>query len=168
MSSENNSEQIEITYTTQRIANTVGIGKSTLNKYTRSLEKSGYVFYKDDSGKRAYTEHDVVALRHLKELLEKDISYDDAIRSISIKYTRELKTGSDVALPTTQYDERYFKLEEKVDEQTELIKQLVRTIDERDKKRDEILMATLREIQEGKKQLALAKEQKNKWWKLWK
>lgn len=107
----NKNSEIEITYPANKVAETINIGRSTLNKYSRSLEEHNYIFYKDERGNRAYTEHDIVTLRHLKELLDKSVTYDDAISTVAGKYRRELKSGSEVstevAIPATQHEGHY-------------------------------------------------------------
>lgn len=157
----NNDNEIIITYTTNKIADSIGIGKSTINKYSRSLEEYGYIFYKDDRGNRAYTEHDIVTLRYLKELLEKGIGYSEGVEATAKKFNKIL--SSEVASTPIRYEGHYARLEDKIEKQNQLIKELIFRIEERDKKRDELLMSTIREIQNNKKLLL----ENKKWWKFW-
>lgn len=92
-----NNDNIELSYAAQNVAETLDIGRSTLNKYSRSLEEHGYMFTKDDRGNRAYTEHDIVALRHFTSLLAKNITYDKAIRTTADKYGRFIEGAPNVA-----------------------------------------------------------------------
>lgn len=82
------SNAIELTITAQKIAETLAIGRSTLNKYSRSLEEAGYIFIKDERGNRAYMERDIVALRHAISLLGKGVLYDKAMADAASKYVR--------------------------------------------------------------------------------
>jgi biotin operon repressor len=92
-----NNDNIDLSYAAQNVAETLGIGRSTLNKYSRSLEEHGYTFAKDDRGNRVYTEHDIVALRHFTSLLTKNIMYDKEIRTTADKYGRFIEGSSYVA-----------------------------------------------------------------------
>ncbi|EJW14370.1 hypothetical protein M5X02_01710 [Paenibacillus alvei] len=73
-------------YSTQQVADILDIGRSTVNKYARSLEDAGYEFKKGDNDWRAFTEHDLVMFRALVELLSRGVQYDDGIRSIAERY----------------------------------------------------------------------------------
>lgn len=81
-------DAIELTITAQKVAESLGIGRSTLNKYSRSLEEAGYIFIKDDRGNRAYTERDIITLRHTITLLSKGITYEKAMSDAALKYAR--------------------------------------------------------------------------------
>lgn len=130
MNNDSNSEIIRIdkTFTTQQVAENLGVGRSTLNKYCRSLEDEGYSFYKDDSNYRAYTEHDVMALRELKEILNKNLDYDSAIKTISIKYRRNINGINIATLATTEesrFETRYIELFDYIKRQDEKIDLLI-------------------------------------------
>ena len=73
-------------YSTQQVADTLNIGRSTVNKYARGLEKANYNFKKDEKVQRAFTEHDLVMFRALVELLSRCVHYDSAIKAISMRY----------------------------------------------------------------------------------
>lgn len=73
-------------YSTQQIADNLDIGRSTVNKYARSLEDAGYEFKKDDKDRRAFTEHDLVMFGALVELLSRGVHYDGAIKAITERY----------------------------------------------------------------------------------
>lgn len=90
-------DNFEHSYAAQNVAETLDIGRSTLNKYSRSLEEQGYIFAKDDRGNRAYTEHDIVALRYFISLLSKNIAYEKAIRTTADKYGRFIEGALNVA-----------------------------------------------------------------------
>lgn len=100
-----NSDAMEMSHSAQSVAETLNIGRSTLNKYSRSLEESGYIFIKDDRGNRAYTEHDIVALRYFKSLLDKGIAYDRAIQGTSSKYSRMAAESFSIARGDTNSEE---------------------------------------------------------------
>ncbi|MED4207641.1 hypothetical protein P4662_00095 [Priestia megaterium] len=67
------SEKIPKAYWTREVAESLGISDSYLRKWCLELEKNGYKFLKVKDGKnrdnRAFTEHDVIALRKFQSLL---------------------------------------------------------------------------------------------------
>ncbi|WP_368784355.1 hypothetical protein, partial [Acinetobacter baumannii] len=64
-------------------------------KWSRELEKQGYVFLKDESDKRAFTEHDAIALRKMKEYLSNKMSLVDAARAVAASYTRNYDSDAE-------------------------------------------------------------------------
>ncbi|MGG1219319.1 hypothetical protein ABE236_17920 [Priestia endophytica] len=69
-----NSDKIPKAYWTKEVAESLGISDSYLRKWCLELEKNGYTFLKVKDGKnrenRAFTEHDVIALRKFQSLLK--------------------------------------------------------------------------------------------------
>lgn len=67
------SDKIPKAYWTREVAESLGISDSYLRKWCLELEKNGYQFLKVKDGKnrdnRAFTEHDVIALRKFQSLL---------------------------------------------------------------------------------------------------
>lgn len=128
---------MENTYTTQQLAEILDIGRSTLNKYSRSMEEAEYTFIKGENDKRAYTEHDIKALRQLQAYLSRNMAYDSAIKSVSAQFRR---VGNvQIAMPATYGNqdesdaiERYEALEAKVDDLIEMNRALFARLDERD------------------------------------
>lgn len=105
----------EQAYSTQQVADQLNIGKSTVNKYSRSMEENGYRFTKDDSERRAYIEGDIIALRELMSLLEKGVTYDSAIKAVVARFSKD-NTNSIAPLATQnkRYDSRYMELEQQI------------------------------------------------------
>lgn len=173
----------EKTYWTKDISDNLSIGTSTLRKWCLLLEENGYLFLRDEHGRRAYTEHDAIALRKFKELTtEKAMSLENA--SIAVISAFKRAQNDDITLSATQQfprpDERYKMLENKFEEYAEQQKAfnqaLLERLDEQQeyienslKVRDERLMQTLNEVLETKRLLAAAQEQpKKKWYQFWK
>ncbi|RBW67286.1 DUF3967 domain-containing protein [Bacillus taeanensis] len=151
-----NTETTEKAYTTKDIALMIDIAEPTVRKYAQTLEKAGYQFIKGENGNRIFIENDAMVIRHLKELRKKtNISVEQAANVVVSKHEKKPIQG--VSLPdipqNPQYDERYEQLEKKIDQQNEMIEKLITTLEERDKKRDEMLMQHIREVQETKKLL---------------
>lgn len=156
MKNENNSEVIRIdkTFTTQQVAENLGIGRSTLNKYCRSLEEDGYSFYKDDNDYRAYTEHDVMALRELKEMLSKNVDYNSAIKTISIKYQRDV-TNINIATVTTPEESRF---------ESRYAEFFMEQLKRQDEKIDQLIQVNrqMAEMMDAQRQLAVTAVQDNR------
>lgn len=165
-------------YWSKEIADMLGIGTSTLRKWCLILERNGYRFLRDEHDRRAYTEHDAIALRKLKDLTEhRGMTLDNA--SIVVIETLNRDKSQTVTLSATpgtkraneRHDEIMAKLESVIEEQKAFNKVLLdrlnqqqEYIDERLNKRDELLMKTLREELETRKQLAAASEEKSRFW----
>lgn len=99
-------QRLEFVYGTQQVAKFMNIGRSTVNKYARSLEDAGYPFTKDEKEHRSYTEHDLLTFRSLIDLLSRGVDYDSAVNTIAVRYRRYV--GSDtvalVATPSSDHD----------------------------------------------------------------
>lgn len=60
--------EMEILYTANEVYSRLGVGGSTLRKYSDVLEREGYEVKKNGRGRREYTEFDVVLIEMLVEL----------------------------------------------------------------------------------------------------
>jgi AcrR family transcriptional regulator len=141
--------RIDRTFTTQQVADNLGIGKSTLNKYSRSLEEAGYSFFKDDSDRRAYLERDLIALRGLKEMLTKNVEYDSAIKAICSKHSSDV-SNLKVAMAAMPQYERY----------VEQYEQLVKIVVEQNQKIDHLAEIILNREQSASLSLPHAEQQR--------
>lgn len=160
------------TWWSKDLAEHLGIGNSTLRKWSSELEKAGYIFLRDEHNRRAYVEHDAIALRVFQKYLENGMSYDSAAKAVTADYLR--KDSSEIAIsanssepPDQRYDERYEGVETKLDQllesnaqQAEQIAQLIQMnrelylrLDERDN-----AIRQLTEIVTAQKALAAASD----------
>ncbi|MGG1073764.1 hypothetical protein ABE178_28670 [Priestia megaterium] len=85
------SDKIPKAYWTREVAESLGISDSYLRKWCLELEKNGYKFLKVKDGKnrdnRAFTEHDVIALRKFQSLLaQPNVTKAHAAQIISSDY----------------------------------------------------------------------------------
>lgn len=106
------------TYWSREIADLLDIGSSTLRKWCLLLEQNGYLFLRDEHERRAFTEHDAIALRKLKDLTkDKGMTLENAVIAVISTHNRnqnEERTLS--ATPTqTRYEERFSEWEGKMD-----------------------------------------------------
>lgn len=125
-----NSDKLEYLYSTHQLATTLDIGRSTVNKYTRSLEDAGYEFLKDNNGHRTYAEHDVITLRSLLELLARGVEYNSAIKAIVERYKPSFRSD-DIVLPATlNSDSDLAIINDKVDQLIYAVTQLSERIND--------------------------------------
>lgn len=125
----------EFVYSTQKVAVSLNIGRSTVNKYARSLEEAGYIFIKDGKEHRAFTEHDIITFRALTELLSRGVEYDRAINTIAERYKKSLQSDSVAVLATQNSSHDIAILNSRVEELISAVSMLSarldQTIDER-------------------------------------
>ena len=190
-------ESLEKAYWTKEVAATLGISDSYLRKLCLELEKNGYTFVKVKDGKnkenRAFTEHDVIALRKFQELIGNvGTTRSTAAEIIAEEYgilDRNGGTGS-VPAPLFQSNDRdkalselknvlfeewkdELKLQLKEELKSELKQEMQAAItsteerlEERLKSHDQLLLENIRQIQETKKSIAAAEQKKSFWARL--
>ncbi|MDH6374904.1 biotin operon repressor [Paenibacillus sp. PastF-3] len=139
---ELSNQDLKYLYNTAQLATTLNIGRSTVNKYTRSLEEAGYEFLKDGNNHRTYGEHDIITLRALMELLARGVDYGSAVidtvarykpfsRSESVLMVASSGSASDVATLeatfTTKIDELMYAVTQLNGRITEIVDERVRS-----------------------------------------
>jgi DNA-binding transcriptional MerR regulator len=175
-------EYTEKAYTTSETARMMDIAVPTVRKYSQSLENHGYVFVKGKgTGQyeaRLFLEKDIQALRYLKDIREKGgITVKQATSIVIERFGKGAiqDVRSKDIRHNAQSDRQYDELKEMIQQQNNLIMELTNEvrnqkhyIDDRLNERDRVLMQTLKESQETKKQIAAAEEKKGFWSKLFK
>lgn len=170
-------------YVPKDIALLLEVKESTLRKYCQTLETHGYIFLKNDRGHRAFFDKDVVTLRQYVDLVQKNkMSMDSAAKVVVAMdssndllhsdndNTKKLSITNDKDVMITNgnnHDKDYVTKEELrdiIEGLTKTIQQQNEYLNKRLEERDRTLMATLREIQDTKKQIAVSSEQKSKTW----
>ena len=168
--------QAQSVYGSSDIADTLKIQESTLRKYCLLLEKVGYEFLKNEHGHRAFFDHDVIVLRKMISLKSSaDMTLEEAAKSVVA-----WKNGNDITVSDTEekrYITRYNDLLEEFksfqEQQMNFNKELIQEIrnqqeyiEDRLEQRDRLLMQSMRETLETRKEIAAASEKK--WWHFWK
>lgn len=168
--------QTQSVYGSSDIADTLKIQESTLRKYCLLLEKVGYEFLKNEHGHRAFFDHDVIVLRKMISLKSSaDMTLEEAAKSVVA-----WKNGNDITVSDTEekrYITRYNDLLEEFksfqEQQMNFNKELIQEIrnqqeyiEDRLEQRDRLLMQSMRETLETRKEIAAASEKK--WWHFWK
>lgn len=168
-------EEIEKAYWNHEVASYLEIGESTLRKWCMELERNGYIFIKGVKDSRAFTDHDLKALMHFKQLTKgKKHTKEQAAKSVVEKYSREGVNERTTPVPM-ENNHSYENLENMVKEllaqnkkQEEFNKALLKRLDQQEnyikevlENRDRLLLETIRESQEEK---AAALEKKKASW----
>ena len=168
----------EPVFLNKEVSERLGIGDSTLRKWSISLEIAGYRFIQKEKGDiiiRMYRERDVTALLRYKELIQSKVETMDSVAKIIVdefgsgtnendkEWSRSLIVTEALPTPLSVYEEAFQIFIERQNEvnrkllekQEELIDQMDQRINDQQKyiqetleKRDQQLMQTLREIHE--------------------
>jgi hypothetical protein len=161
------------------------ISGGTLRRWCIELEKQGYSFVKGKNDQRFFSEHDIVVLRRIRDLIQhKRLTVNDAINTVISLLDEEART---IAVRDKQQDDQqqldtsigrleYQEIIERLDKQEQFNKVLIEKLEEQQRyidnsinRRDEQLMFAIRQSMETQKQLAIAetieKEQAKPWWK---
>ncbi|MBU8733708.1 DUF3967 domain-containing protein [Cytobacillus firmus] len=170
-------EEIEKAYWTHEAAKYLEIGESTLRKWCIELEKNGYRFIKGAMDSRAFTDDDLVALNHFKQLYKvKKFTREQAAKAVVEKFSKEGVNERTTPVPmenTRSYENLENMVKELLEQnkkQEEFNKALLQKLDQQEKfikesleKRDRLLLETIRESQEEK--AAALEKKKTPWFK---
>ena len=187
----------EPVFLTKEVSERLEIGDSTLRKWSISLENAGYKFIQKEKGDitiRAYRERDITALLRYRELIQSKMETMDSVAKIIISEfgsgtnkNDEERSGSLIvteALPTplTVYEEAFQTFIERQNDvnrellakQQELIERMEQKLDDQQRyiqetleKRDQVLMATMRELMEQRR-IEAAEQNQSFWRRLFK
>ncbi|KYD30709.1 MerR family transcriptional regulator [Geobacillus sp. B4113_201601] len=154
-------------YSTKDIANIVGIATPTVRKYAQALEKAGYTFIKNDQGFRIFTDKDIQIFERMKEMSNDTGMPVDRIASMLVNEQKNdasdpIRIESEVATPLEnelkmidesdigRIDRQYEALLKEIQELKQIVIAQQKYIDERLNKRDELLLQSIRALQEQK------------------
>ncbi|MGN7403683.1 DUF3967 domain-containing protein [Cytobacillus praedii] len=149
---------------------------STLRRWCIELEKAGYIFTRNEHNQRIFYERDFNAFRKLKELLNKNVSMDNAVHAVvamvqtlSQTPSVQIKNDDEVRLSKRELQEIIqVEVGKAIQEEREAMFQaLERKLNDQTEKRDQQLLAAIREMQETKLLLATTEEKKKKWYQIW-
>lgn len=150
---------------------------STLRRWCIELEKAGYIFVRNEHNQRIFYERDFNSFRKLKELLNKNLSMDNAVHAVismvqtqSQTPTVQMKNDDEVRLSKSDLQEIIQQEIQKAihEEREALFKVFERKLNDQIEKRDHQLIASIREIQETKLLVSAAEEKQKKWFEFWK
>lgn len=95
-------------YWSNEIATILNIAPVTLRKWSIALEREGYIFTRDENGRRAYRERDILPLKSMKQLLASNTSIENASKALATKHKEEQGT-----LPVLQSNEQIERSQER-------------------------------------------------------
>ncbi|WP_145153920.1 hypothetical protein [Paenibacillus xylanexedens] len=121
---------LNFVYSTVQVATLLNIGRSTVNKYARSLEDEGYVFTKDDKERRCFRDHDIIAFKGLVDLLTRGAEYESAIKSTVSSYSKTLNSDSLALAATSDSSTEVAILHAKMDDLLSAVAMLSGKIDQ--------------------------------------
>ena len=171
---ESNTDYNERAYTTSELAGMLGIAVPTVRKYAQSLERAGYVFIKGKGkGKhpsRLFVENDIMAFRYIIQLRSNsNITVDESVSIVINKFGKGAiqSIRHDDTANIKPYEAPYSELKELIQEQNELIKGFSERLDKQEtyinetlKERDKLLINTMNELMDSKKQIATTEQKK--------
>ncbi|MDO6632824.1 MULTISPECIES: MerR family transcriptional regulator [Bacillus cereus group] len=169
-------ERLQRPLNSSDVVNKLNITPSTLRTYTGHFRRLGHTFQKKN-GRILYSTRDVELLKQMMELHEQSFgtipecvlnvlnvnnnvvnisnNSEDTINNVD-KQCKQAKQPQDTSSPIDSVNE-LARIRKEMEE-------LRKYVDESIKKRDELLLQTLREVLETKQQ----KKKKKRWWQFWK
>src|SRR5579875_453117 len=96
---------MERMYWSNEVATILGIGDSSLRKWCLALEKCGIIFIRDDNGRRAFSENDILVLRDMQMFLGRQMTMDNAANATAGKHKRDFEDRSST-LPVPVKEQR--------------------------------------------------------------
>jgi len=160
-------------YSPSEIASLLDIKPATLRKYSIMLEDNGYHIARNSQNHRYYSDEDIITLRRVITSTKNGVTLDEAIKGVvSVAehntYTNAISNG-DVANDNDiqQLKNMIQQQNELIHKQTESIKELSNRLDKQEEyiskrisERDDLLMQSMNELLESKKQIAVAEQKK--------
>ena len=168
----------ELTYSMSYLSKTLGLGESTVRKYCALLVKNEYEFRKNNAGYRVYFQSDIDVLRDMISLKnDNDYTLEVAAKMVvSGDDTDDIDDVSDMnaMADMSEYNKLMDEFKSYQDKQNEFNKKMLNQLDrqyehinKRLEERDRVLLVTLQESMETRKQIAATEKNKKKWWQFW-
>lgn len=153
-------------YSPSEVAKLLNIKMPTLRKYSILLEKHGYRIERNSQGHRYYRDKDVMTLRNVITGTKSGVTLEESIHTVV-----NLEGHNTITNVTNNGDEAnrndIAELKELIHKQNDLIKGLTERLDQQQEyiekrinERDQVLMQSIKEIMESKKQIAATEIEK--------
>lgn len=178
----------ERTYSGREVADLLGIGASTLRKWSMLLEQNGYWFLRDSQNRREYRQMDIAALQRFYRLTKDQLFPQEEaalmIVSHDVALPARVETAVALAPPlpvpapvsNSVWEEKLHALAVHVQQQGEAHQALLERVEKQEayirsnlKERDRRLMKAMNDIMDAKVDLAKIKDEQRKtsiWHKL--
>ncbi|MHB0802632.1 MerR family transcriptional regulator [Bacillus thuringiensis] len=157
-------ERLQRPLNSSDVANTLNIPPSTLRTYTGHFRRLGHPFEKKN-GRMVYTIRDVELFKEMLKLHEQGFG---TIRECVINVQNNVVNIEDTVDKQNEQCKQAQDTFSSIETANEIARirqemvELRKYVDESIKKRDELLLQTLREVLESKQ------KEKKKWWQFWK
>jgi hypothetical protein len=162
------------------LVKTLGTSENTIKRYIRRHE-SFLSVKQGNRGKYYVHQESVKALKYIKKLYNENLNEDEVNQHLKasgmamvITVPTEDEQIVNMLDTMNKWNERFEQLERINQKQSEelaelklLLQKQTEYLDQRMSERDQILMATAREIQNTKKQISSTEQKKRKWWEFW-
>ncbi|QEL82845.1 DUF3967 domain-containing protein (plasmid) [Bacillus sp. JAS24-2] len=156
------------TYWGSEVAKNLGIASSTLRKYCLALEEAGYPFDRGNNNSRIFYYKDVATIERLITAMnKKNVTPEQAINlAIASVEEDEIATVAIDSVADTEHIKVLSERIERLDQQSKLLQETDAQRIIREEQRDIQLMQVLREIQDSKRLVAVSKQKKSFWSRL--
>lgn len=170
----------------KEVSELLSINANTLRRWSIELEKQGYMFERNNKDQRIYYKRDVMSLRQLQHLIGERVSMLDACMKVASEHINKKELEQTLSIHEKESVRITLSKEELEDiiessvkkslerqEQfnkglVERLEQQQKYIDESLKRRDDLLLQSIRETQETHRLIESTKTPEKKWWEFWK
>lgn len=166
----------EKTYTGREVAELLGIGVSTLRKWSMLLEQHGYRFLRDNQNRREYRQIDVVALQRFYRLTKDQLFPQEEAAEMVISQQTPERSRTEIAVALAQpihlqpdpddWEDKLLELATHVQKQDAAHQELLARVERQEayirstlKERDRRLTKAMNDIMDTKIQLARMKDE---------
>jgi hypothetical protein len=175
----------ERTYSGREVADLLGIGASTLRKWSMLLEQHGYWFLRDSQNRREYRQIDVAVLQRFYRLTKDQLYPQEEAALMIVSHEGPLPSRMETAVAlappvsapeSSRLEEKLHALAVHVKQQEAAHQELLERFEKQEafirsnlKERDRRLMKAMNDIMDAKVQLAKIKDEQRKtsiWHKL--
>ncbi|KAB7704774.1 hypothetical protein F9802_16525 [Bacillus aerolatus] len=117
---------MEQAYFSSEVAKSLGVGASTLRKYSSALEAAGYHFDRGLNNSRVFYQKDIITIQRLLRLIQDQNMPLEAAIELAIK--AELQKYDQTPAETSELCERIARLEQQQETLIEVNKELVKEL----------------------------------------
>lgn len=146
-------------YSPNDMAMILQIKPATLRKYSSLLEQYGYQIERNSQNHRYYRDKDIVTIRNVIRGTGGDVTLEQSVQNV-IKLASSSELTNDTNSGNKENDSDIKELKQMVQVLTDKVDQQQEYINSHLKERDQLLMQSINELMERKKQIATTEEKK--------
>jgi DNA-binding transcriptional MerR regulator len=164
----------DLGYFAKYISEQLKVTGPTLRRWSQTLESAGHEFKRNTNNQRIYYNADVEILKTLQTLVTNGIQVETAAKyaitgNAQTDHAVVERSNSDIDNKLDQLLEHIQRQDERLDQQERFNRELLAKLEEQHRyitesieRRDQQLMTSIREVQETKRLMAAAEEEKQK------